>query len=78
MINELYGILKRYFNALEYTGYLPHEVSEKMLLIGFYIQFIEQYKHLFTDEDRCLVRCALDCLDNRNTCFSFYSQYLKW
>lgn len=77
MDNILYNSLSSYFHALEVKGYMPYSQSQKLLVLGFYRDFVYgDYRGILTKDDYHLIELALDCLYG-STCLIPYPDYLK-
>jgi hypothetical protein len=73
----LYSALIKYYHALELKGYMSLTQSAKLLVLGFYEDFIfHDYKALLTREDYILIERALDCMYG-SSCLIPYPDYLK-
>lgn len=77
MDEMLYDSLMRYFHALELKGYMPYKDMMKLLVLGFYRDFVfSDYRGIITRDDYLLIERALDCLYG-STCLIPYPDYLK-
>lgn len=77
MDEMLYNSLSSYFHALELKGYMPYKDMQKLLILGFYRDFVfSDYRGLITRDDYLLIERALDCLYG-STCLIPYPDYLK-
>lgn len=77
MDNILYNALSSYYHALELKGYMPFRDSQKLLILGFYRDFVfHDYRGLITKDDYHLIEKALDCLYG-SSCLIPYPDYLK-
>lgn len=75
MDEYIYNALSGYYSTLEKTGYLPNDISEKLLLLGFYNDFaINDYRGIIDKEDYKLIEKALECLYGTN-CLMPYPNY---
>ena len=73
----LYDSLSKYFHALEVKGYMPYKDMVKLLVLGFYRDFVfSDYRGIITRDDYLLIERALDCLYG-STCLIPYPDYLK-
>lgn len=73
----LYEALSKYYHALEMKGYMSKSHSDKLLILGFYRDFVlNDYKGLLNKEDYCLIERALDCIYG-TSCLIPYPDYLK-
>ena len=73
----LYDSLLKYFHALEVKGYMPYKDMVKLLVLGFYRDFVfSDYRGIITRDDYLLIERALDCLYG-STCLIPYPDYLK-
>ena len=73
----VYNTLCTYFDALEKTGYMPNDVSNRALILSFYWDYIYNNPyHVLTRPEYMLVEKALDCLYG-STCLIPYPDYLK-
>ena len=73
----LYNSLSSYFHALEVKGYMPYKDMMKLLVLGFYRDFVfSDYRGIITRNDYLLIERALDCLYG-STCLIPYPDYLK-
>lgn len=73
----LYDSLSKYFHALEVKGYMPYKDMVKLLVLGFYRDFVfSDYRGIITRDDYLLIEKALDCLYG-STCLIPYPDYLK-
>jgi hypothetical protein len=77
MDEMLYNSLMSYFHALELKGYMPYKDMMKLLVLGFYRDFVfSDYRGIITRDDYLLIERALDCLYG-STCLIPYPDYLK-
>ena len=77
MDEMLYDSLMRYFHTLELKGYMPYKDMMKLLVLGFYRDFVfSDYRGIITRDDYLLIERALDCLYG-STCLIPYPDYLK-
>ena len=77
MDEMLYSSLSRYFNALEVKGYMPYSEMQKLMILGFYKDFVYGgYRGIITKDDYLLIERALDCLYG-SSCLIPYPDYLK-
>lgn len=73
----LYNSLYNYFHALQLKGYMPYKAMVKLLVLGFYRDFVfSDYRGIITRDDYLLIERALDCLYG-TTCLIPYPDYLK-
>lgn len=73
----IYDGVTRYYNRLEYTGYMSYQNMEKLLILIFYRDFVfNDYRGILSKEDYFLIEKALDCLYG-TTCLIPYPDYLK-
>lgn len=73
----LYNSLYNYFHALQLKGYMPYKAMMKLLVLGFYRDFVfSDYRGIITRDDYLLIERALDCLYG-TTCLIPYPDYLK-
>ena len=73
----LYSSLTSYFHTLELKGYMPWKDIQKLLILGFYRDFVfSDYRGIITSENYLLIEKALDCLYG-TTCLIPYPDYLK-
>ena len=73
----LYNSLSNYFHALQLKGYIPYKAMMKLLVLGFYRDFVfSDYRGIITRDDYLLIERALDCLYG-TTCLIPYPDYLK-
>ena len=73
----LYNSLYNYFHALQLKGYMPYKDMMKLLVLGFYRDFVfSDYRGIITRDDYLLIERALDCLYG-STCLIPYPDYLK-
>ena len=73
----LYDSLSKYFHALEVKGYMSYKDMVKLLVLGFYRDFVfSDYRGIITRDDYLLIERALDCLYG-STCLIPYPDYLK-
>ena len=77
MDEMLYSSLGSYFHALELKGYMPYSQAQKLLVLGFYKDFVfNDFRGLITKDDYHLIERALDCLYG-SSCLIPYPDYLK-
>ena len=77
MDEMLYNSLSSYFHVLELKGYMPYKDMMKLLVLGFYRDFVfNDYRGIITRDDYLLIERALDCLYG-STCLIPYPDYLK-
>ena len=77
MDEMLYNSLSNYYHALELKGYMPDSDAYKLLILGFYRDFVfSDYRGIITKDDYLLIERALDCLYG-TTCLIPYPDYLK-
>lgn len=77
MDEVLFEALSKYYHALEKKGYMSKSHSNKLLILGFYRDFVyNDYKGLLSKEDYCLIERALDCIYG-TSCLIPYPDYLK-
>ena len=77
MDEMLYNSLMSYFHALELKGYMPYKDMMKLLVLGFYRDFVfSDYRGIITRDDYLLIERALVCLYG-STCLIPYPDYLK-
>lgn len=73
----LYNSLSSYFHVLELKGYMPYKDMSKLLVLGFYRDFVfNDYRGIITRDDYLMIERALDCLYG-STCLIPYPDYLK-
>lgn len=77
-MDELYNItfqaLNRYYTVLEKTGYIKDKDTNKVLLLTFLSEFIQDYKDYITEEDYNLISRIIQCA-SRSSCLVPYIQY---
>ena len=77
MDEMLYNSLSSYFHALEVKGYMSYKDMMKLLVLGFYRDFVfSDYRGIITRDDYLMIERALDCLYG-STCLIPYPDYLK-
>lgn len=77
MDEMLYNSLSSYFHVLELKGYMPYKDMMKLLVLGFYRDFVfNDFRGIITRDDYLLIERALDCLYG-STCLIPYPDYLK-
>ena len=77
MDEMIYNALTSYYNVLEKLGYMADSHLHKLLLLGFYRDFVfHDYRGLLNKDDYHLIEQALDCIYG-TTCLIPYPDYLK-
>ena len=73
----IYNASESYFHALEKLGYMSYSNQQRLLLLGFYRDFVfSDYRGVLSSEDYHIIERALDCLYG-STCLIPYPDYLK-
>lgn len=73
----LYEALTKYYHALELKGYMSQSHGVKLLVLGFYRDFmLHDYRGILSKEDYHLIEKALDCIYG-TSCLIPYPDYLK-
>ena len=77
-MDELYNItfqaFNRYYTVLEKTGYIKDKDTNKVLLLSFLTEFIQDYKDFITEEDYNLISKIIQCVSG-SSCLVPYIQY---
>ena len=77
-MDELYNItfqaLNRYFTVLEKTGYIKDKDTNKVLLLTFLSEFLQDYKDYITEEDYNLISRIIQCMSG-SSCLVPYIRY---
>ena len=77
MDEMIYNASESYFHALEKLGYMSYSNQQRLLLLGFYRDFVfSDYRGVLSSEDYHIIERALDCLYG-STCLIPYPDYLK-
>lgn len=66
--------LNRYFTVLEKTGYIKEKDVNKLLLLTFIIEFLQEYSGYITEEDYNLISRIISCMAG-SSCLVPYVQY---
>ena len=73
----IYEMLGKYYKTLKTLGYVPTDISFKMIILTFYRYFVyEDYLGLISKEDYHLIERSLNCLYG-SSCLIPYPDYLK-
>ena len=73
----LYEYLLSYFYTLSYTGYMKDDTTYKLLIYGFYRDFVmKDYRGLLNKEDYHMIEEVLDSFYGTD-CLMSYPDYLK-
>ena len=76
-LDELtFQALDRYFSVLQKTGYIQYKDVDKLILLIFLQEIIDQYPYYVTESDYNIINDILVCLYG-STCLIPYSQYQK-
>ena len=76
-LDELtFEALERYFNVLEKTGYVNEKDVNKLLLLMFIQEVLNEYAYYITEEDYNLINKILVCLFG-SSCLIPFMQYQK-
>ena len=77
-MEKLYDItsqaLNRYFTILEKTGYIKDADVNKLLLLSFITDFLQEYKGYITEDDYRIISEIVACLTS-SSCLIPYVQY---
>ena len=77
MREVVYNAIIDYYSALEKMGYLPYSHAEKLLVLSFYKDFVENdYRGIISRDDYAFLEKALDCLFG-SSCLIPYPDYMK-
>lgn len=74
-INEItYNALDRYFTVLQHTGYVPQRDVNKLLLLQFIQEMLDQYSDYITADDYNIIARIVQCLSD-SSCLIPYIEY---
>lgn len=68
MVKYIQKSLQSYYDILERYGYVPYTTVEKLLILTFIFDFIEDYFKVITEEDYKIISKVLTCLSGSD-CF---------
>ena len=69
-----YDSLERYFTVLEKVGYTSETNVNKLILLQFLQEFIQNYEYYITEEDYNKIESIIQCLSGAS-CLIPYKQY---
>lgn len=72
--NIALGALDRYFAVLEKVGYISNSETNKLLLLQFLQEFLQEYSYYITEEDYNIIDKLLQCLSS-GSCLIPYRDY---
>lgn len=68
--------LDRYFSVLEKVGYMNQKDTDKLILLTFLQEMLEQYAGYITEKDYKLINSVIACLYG-SSCLIPFPQYQK-
>ena len=74
LYNINYQAIDRYFKVLEKTGYVKDQDVNKVMLLTFLTEFIQQFQSYITEDDYRAISKLLSCLSN-TSCLIPYRQF---
>lgn len=66
--------LDRYFTVLEKTGYVNSNDVDKLLLLNFLQEFLNECEYIISEEDYILINNIIDCISD-TSCLIPYRQF---
>ena len=66
--------LERYFTVLESIGYISQAETNKVLLLQFLQEMLQEYPYFITEEDYTTIERVVQCL-SETTCLIPYREY---
>lgn len=72
--NITFDAFERYFAVLESVGYVTEGNTNKLLLLQFLQEFLQEYIHYITEEDYNIIEEILQCLAG-TSCLIPYREY---
>ena len=66
--------LQRYFTVLESIGYISQGETNKVILLQFLQEILQEYPYFITEEDYTTIERVVQCLSS-STCLIPYREY---
>ena len=66
--------LDRYFEILKYKGYIPENQTNKLILLQFLQELLQEYPYFVTEQDYTTIERIVQCLSD-SACLIPYREY---